>query len=56
MVLVQFDSLSFWERVGVRALAQTAPATLAAGFRPQSVLARVNNGLKPEELFRGLPC
>jgi len=36
LVVVQFDSLSLWERVGVRAWAQTNH-NLAAGFSPQSV-------------------
>ena len=36
-VAVQFDSLSLWERVGVRAFVANCNHNVAAGFSPQSV-------------------
>ena len=61
--MVQVDSLSLWERVGVRA--QTATTTLpraSAAIRSEMLRsissveeltgARLDNGLRPDELFQ----
>ena len=53
-VVVQFDSLSFWERVGVRGLSANCNHNLTAGFSPQSVQVWANVRRSIEDFMHNL--